>query len=100
MSQKNFLQFRPVLESLDLRAMPSPLTAATFEPSNAREAAAPAVSEIVVTKSLDCADLNQSLDLTNPDSGEAKGDVKPVADQNGDLWLCRETDNSCECIPW
>jgi hypothetical protein len=62
---RNSLQFRPTLENLDGRAMPS------------------------------------SLGLAAPDSGEVtRADIEPVVDKNGDYWLCRETDDSCECIPW
>ena len=37
---------------------------------------------------------------TTPEPPQAAGPVVPVEDEYGDLWLCRETDNSCECIPW
>jgi len=84
MSRKNFLRFRPSLESLDVRAMPSTtlmLACATG----------------VHVKEID----TSTATLTTPSSdGQTKGDIEPVVDQNGDLWLCRETDNSCECIPW
>jgi hypothetical protein len=81
MSRKHFPRFRPALESLDGRAMPSP----TLMQVCAAGVHAPAVG--------------QTLDLQATSSGgETKGDVKPVADANGKLWLCRE--GTWECIEW
>jgi hypothetical protein len=85
MSRKNFLRFRPSFESLDARAMPSATLMQACATGVHLEASAGA---------------SRTLNLTTPSSGEEKGDIEPVVDQNGDLWLCRETDNSCECIPW
>ena len=79
-SRNNFPRFRPALESLDLRAMPS------------------------TTLMLACAtgvhvkEIDTSAALTAPTGGEAKGDVKPVVDADGNYWLCRESTG--ECIPW
>ena len=94
MNRQHFSRFRPTLESLDDRAMPSTLATATVEPVNAREATTPAISEIVVTKDLDCASTN----LMNPDSGEVARSTQ-VGDADGNVWACYYTENSCECDP-
>jgi hypothetical protein len=82
MSQSNFPRFRPALESLDVRAMPAPL-----------------LMQVCASGVPASADVGQTLDLKATSSGgETKGDVKPVADSNGKLWLCRE--GTWECVEW
>ena len=81
MSRNNFPRFRPSLESLDVRAMPSP-----------------ALMQVCASGVHASAAVGQTLDLKAPGSGEAKGDIKPVVDANGNYWLCRESTG--ECIPW
>jgi hypothetical protein len=84
MSRNNFPRFRPALESLDARAMPSPLLMLSC-----------------ATGVHASAELSRTQDLKAPSSGEETArDLEPVVDQNGDLWVCYETDNSCECEPW
>jgi hypothetical protein len=84
MSRNNLLRFRPALESLDTRAMPSPMLMMTC-----------------ATGTHVSAGVSRPLDLKAAGTGgETRGAIEPVVDQNGDYWLCRETDNSCECIPW
>ena len=84
MSRQNFLRFRPSVESLDGRAMPSAVL----------------MQACATGMHVGTIDTSRTLNLTTPGPDDAKGEIKPVVDQNGDLWLCRETENSCECIPW
>jgi hypothetical protein len=81
MSRKNFLQFRPSFESLDVRAMPSPLL---------MQACASGVHEKEIDRT--------TVILVNPGTVEAARGTQ-VADGDGNVWACYYTENSCECDP-